>query len=445
VRATEPLTKRFDERLSRTGLSTAIAINEAGLVLGAGTVLARMTRDEYGALHLDLKADAPRVFALLAAAYARSVSPDVLRHIDGASEQWRRGDKALANIRLAFARLPRLEDRAGAFRLFHAEILLEQGLSPRALIRALGFDAVAADLTKYDPNQPRVPAGSGRESGRWGNGSGSPSSSDRAQPTRSREAGSRPQSADAFVGPVGSPAVEDSFLADMAPEMVAALARFAARFSIPTAVLGALVIPAPNEGLTAQGTLPDHPDVSYRLDRPTGLLTLSARNRDGHDITIRAQNRNGIFVDVATDTQIGRDFQGDLFLSWDAVAVAIQARGDTSPRAAVNAPTNQKNDEPKICPAPTKDIPHGSSARALDYEDDVHAGVNPLAPLPRGFAVMLINPVTGEAVHFDDCFRYVGDLLDRDMKKVIWPMLKGQPMRRFLPPAVNSQPASWQN
>ena len=75
-------------------------------------------------------ADRQRVVALLAAAYGRTISPDVLKHIEGASEQWRRGDKALANIRLAFARLPRLEDRGSIARLFHAEDLLERGVSP---------------------------------------------------------------------------------------------------------------------------------------------------------------------------------------------------------------------------------------------------------------------------------------------------------------------------
>jgi len=142
-------------------------------MFGAGTVLAHMTRDKCDGVVLSLDADRQRISALLAAAYGRPVSPDVFRHIEGASEQWRRGDKVLANIRLAFARLPRLDDRADAYRLFRAEDLLDRGLSPRALMRMLGFDPAASDLAKYDPNQPRVPAGNGRQSGRWGNGEGS--------------------------------------------------------------------------------------------------------------------------------------------------------------------------------------------------------------------------------------------------------------------------------
>ncbi|QXX74164.1 hypothetical protein MHY1_00972 [Methylovirgula sp. HY1] len=208
MRASEGLGKRFIERLQRGAISTAIEVNDAGLVFGAGTVLARMTRNKGGESVLDLNTDRQRIFALLAVAYGRVASPDAFRHIEGASEQWRRGDRALANIRLAFARLPRLEDRASVTRLFHAEDLLERGVSPRALMLVFGFDSVTADLAKYDPNQPRVEA----------------------------------------------------------------LATFASRFTLPTAVLGALIIPSPNDGVTAQGTLPDHPDVNYRLDRPEGML-----------------------------------------------------------------------------------------------------------------------------------------------------------------------------
>jgi hypothetical protein len=44
---------------------------------------------------------------------------------------------------------------------------------------ALGFPRAALDLKKYNPDQPRVPAGSGRESGEWTtNGSSASTSGD---------------------------------------------------------------------------------------------------------------------------------------------------------------------------------------------------------------------------------------------------------------------------
>ena len=158
---------RFEKRARSRPIAYAAEIGDDGLVLGAGTILARMTRDSLGAPALDLEDDEDRLDALLAAAHGRPMSPDLPRHLDEAFAHWRRGEKALANIRLAFARIPQLDDRSDAYRLFLAEELLDAGMSPAALMKGLGFDAPARGLAKYDPNQPRVPAGSGRSSGRW--------------------------------------------------------------------------------------------------------------------------------------------------------------------------------------------------------------------------------------------------------------------------------------
>jgi hypothetical protein len=56
-----------------------------------------------------------------------------------------------------------------AYRLALAAELLDAGLAPRELARELEID-LPADLIKYDPDEPRVPAGSGRESGQWTSG-----------------------------------------------------------------------------------------------------------------------------------------------------------------------------------------------------------------------------------------------------------------------------------
>jgi len=74
---------------------------------------------------------------------------------------------------LSFCRLPPLETNEQAFRLFAADALLETGLSPRRLMKALDLDPAPLDLLqKYNPDQPRIPAGNGRPSGRWGDGGG---------------------------------------------------------------------------------------------------------------------------------------------------------------------------------------------------------------------------------------------------------------------------------
>ncbi len=53
-----------------------------------------------------------------------------------------------------------------AYRLFRAERVLEKGACPSDLLKALGFPEAARDLAQYSLDQPRVPKGSGRESGR---------------------------------------------------------------------------------------------------------------------------------------------------------------------------------------------------------------------------------------------------------------------------------------
>jgi hypothetical protein len=164
------LERRFEKRARSRPIAYAAEIGDDGLVLGAGTVLARTTRDSLGAPALDLADGAGRLYALFAAAHGRPMSPDLPRHLDEAFAHWRRGEKALANIRLAFAQIPRIEDRSDAYRLFLAEELLDTGMSPAALMKGLGFDPPRRDLAKYSPNQPRVPAGNGRNSGRWGSG-----------------------------------------------------------------------------------------------------------------------------------------------------------------------------------------------------------------------------------------------------------------------------------
>jgi hypothetical protein len=73
----------------------------------------------------------------------------------------------LAHIHLAFARLPRLESTNDAYRLYLAEALLDDGLPPREMLAELGLDRAMRQLDKFDPDQPRVPAGGGRESGQW--------------------------------------------------------------------------------------------------------------------------------------------------------------------------------------------------------------------------------------------------------------------------------------
>ena len=150
-------------------------------MLGAGTVLVRMTRDRFGAPMLDLTGSKERILALLALAYERKIPVATLGHIERAAKHWMQGDRALAHIDLAFARLPQLHDEKAMCRLFLGERLIAGGTAPHALMKALNLDR-APEVEKFNPYQPRVPAGNGRESGEWtsgeGDGGGEPGEND---------------------------------------------------------------------------------------------------------------------------------------------------------------------------------------------------------------------------------------------------------------------------
>ena len=141
-----------------------------------GTVLFRLERGASSSVTLAPHREHDRPVALLAVAGCGKVTKAALAQIDAAVGDWRRGDRGLAAIRLAFMQLPRLHDAADAHRLTLAEQALDLGLSPYDLLSELGYVEKLGPLLKtFDPSQPRVPAGQGAAGGqnnprKWLNG-----------------------------------------------------------------------------------------------------------------------------------------------------------------------------------------------------------------------------------------------------------------------------------
>jgi hypothetical protein len=138
-----------------------MTVTEHGLVLGAGTLLAKM-----GDSGLCLDGEEERILTLFAIAFRGNVPDRMLGSLRRVSKHWQGGDKCLAAIHLAQMGLPDIGEDA-AYRLSLAAELIEAGVTPRELARELGLNPVQFDISKYDENQPRVPAGSGRASGQW--------------------------------------------------------------------------------------------------------------------------------------------------------------------------------------------------------------------------------------------------------------------------------------
>jgi hypothetical protein len=145
----------------------SLAFTEAGLVLGAGTLVAPMRRG--GGDTLDLSGE-DRILALLSAAFSAPVDAAVLVKLRHAAELWAQGNKCLEHLRL-----PKLASEEQAFRLFLADHLIASGQSPRDLCKALGFD-LPEGLKTYNPDEPRD------DHGRWTTGGKTPSQQSRNPP-----------------------------------------------------------------------------------------------------------------------------------------------------------------------------------------------------------------------------------------------------------------------
>ena len=113
----------------------SLTLDEAGLMLGAGTVLAKRVN---GTLDIDGDEDRARIFALLTTAYGPAIQASVLGHIERAAKAEREDKRALAGIHLAHAGLPPVaDDNDACYRLFLFEKLIEEGTAPETILKAL--------------------------------------------------------------------------------------------------------------------------------------------------------------------------------------------------------------------------------------------------------------------------------------------------------------------
>ena len=167
----EALLQRCYDHLAAHPVAAEMTFADGFLTLGAGTRLAK----------LGAPLDEPRLAALLTSAHGGPIESMRLRRVRRAVETWRDGDRALALTHLALSRLSKLADPSeGARRLLLADSLMNAGVAPEVIVAGLTDDATSGGppAAKYSPDQPRVPAGNGRESGQWvgANSAGSPTS-----------------------------------------------------------------------------------------------------------------------------------------------------------------------------------------------------------------------------------------------------------------------------
>jgi hypothetical protein len=134
--APDDIAGEFERRTLPGRVSPQMAITDAGIVLGPGTVLAPMETDARGRLRLAF--DARGAAAMLCTALERPVDPRLLGKMRRAAELWNAGEPALAQFHLIFAGLPPCGDEGAQLRIFVAEKMLEAGISANVLLKAQG-------------------------------------------------------------------------------------------------------------------------------------------------------------------------------------------------------------------------------------------------------------------------------------------------------------------
>jgi len=311
---------------------------------------------------------------------------------------------------LEHLRLPKLENGEQAFRLFLADQLIASGHSPQGLCKALGFD-LPKGLRKFDSDQPRD------NHGRWtsGGGVGDAGSSARGSSRSNTDAPSSTVPNRAEQAAAGA-AAEGTILGPLSAESLAGLATVAAGFAGAAAAFGLVFIPSPNGGVTSQGAVPGEPGLNYSLNHEEGSLIITRSGPAGDEtVTAAHLGQDGVCRDE-TGAPVARAAGSSVVIDPDAVSAAAAAKekqkGDAGANVSAGAQTQTKREEPKLCPEPVPDTPHGASETAAEYERVIHNLVNPQNPLPQGFGVTLFNPITGRNVFFDDCIQATGVMVE---------------------------------
>jgi hypothetical protein len=374
----EQLRNAWHARKRAVPISPVLNLTLEGLVLGAGTVM--VPADGPRRLR-SMRGQESRVLALLSAPYGKAIAPSVLGNIERAAKAWSEVDDCLAYIHLAHARLGELGDACDAAqRLFIVDGFMKAGMSPRAVFEALRITPAYIDAVEkfFNPDQPRVPAGSGRTSGEWTDSeetSGEGAARDKPDGDGTRETsllGRMPPPTASFLGALD---------AAQAAELGAYALRVLSAAGAAAATFGLLFIPSPNN-LRVEGEVPEIPGLKYSWNRDETELHL-AYDRAG------AQRTFAAYVD------------GDNFRDEDGRVIGRVIGGN---KVAIDLfavlPDLVKNGEPRLCPAPARDVPGSDMGkpyeenRARQYEDFLKKFINPPpdAPTPSGFVYYLPNP-----------------------------------------------------
>ena len=366
-------------------ISPVLHFAPEGLVLGARTVVVAANSPRW---LRSLEGQEARVLGLLAAAYGKTITPAVLGNIKRAVKAWNEGDDCLAYVHLAHARLGETPDpRDAAYRLFIVDSFMKAGTSPREVFAALGLSAPYVDAVEklFNSDEPRVPAGSGKQSGEW---TDSEESSEDVAGSETARAGA-PRLSLLENAPPPSARFLGTLDAAQLVELGVYVARFATVVGAAAAAFGLLFIPSSND-VRVEGEIPGVPGLKYWRNRDESIFHLTYDAPDGGRQTFAAY------------------FDGDeLRDDHSKVIGRVLPDGGVLIQSAAVSPALVKDDEPRLCPA---EGPDKKNELGLKYEAYVKSFVNPPPnTTPTGIGFQPPNPKSSDdLVHYDDCRRTTG-------------------------------------
>ncbi|HUO93703.1 MAG TPA: hypothetical protein VMU22_12310 [Rhizomicrobium sp.] len=325
----EQLKKQWNDGARFRGIQASLCLEGNGLTLGAGTVVAKRNRDG----SLALEDEEARILTLLSVAYEGPVDPSVLKTIRRASAIARDGDECVAAMHIALAKLPKISDPIeAARRLFIADGLIGAGVTPCDIWELLEFDpSVLRSLSKYDQDEPRVPAGSGKPSGEWtsGGGGGTAAADVSAATAQDALAASAARAAE-----VADQDVETQVprILSRLPGIALRLARIAARLNLPLSALIETLRASPTGGEHLAGSIRGFPGLQYSRHQDESGLNIVTRSGDQTVLTLYPRGK-GRFANAEE-------------------GVIAEMEGDELVLQAMPGPASQPTKEPDLCPEP---------------------------------------------------------------------------------------------
>jgi hypothetical protein len=397
MQAIADLQKQWRERERFRRLHAHLGLEKEGVVLGANTALAK--RDNDGAF----ETDEARAFTLLAVTYGKPVGRSVLGKFNLASKHARAGNEAMAAMHIALAGLPVLRDpEDAAKRLFIANGLMEHGVAPRDIWMALEFDPAPLDaLTKFNSDEARVPAGSGRPSGRWTRDGSDALISPAPELAPSPPAAAPSTAARALEAASAAARAAARLIPEIAPKLLGV----AADAAPPIAFASALLESSPTGGELSEGDVVGRPDLRYSW-HPDELAPRITRTSDGSPFTDWLLDRGDKYF-RDQDGRIVAQIVGHAVIA-DAVFFAHPGSGPS---------WNGQRYDPELCPEPPGPDKQGMVGergnRSRAYANYMKGLINPNRPTPPDYGYQLPNPEqAGKPVFYDDCMHVNGWMVD---------------------------------